>query len=180
MAFWQKRWLVYLFVAFLVVDTVLLVWLKLLSPSLKLKGESVKHVKESQKAKIGFFYPFKNSDTAHFVSPGYFKKNAGGGATAIGILESIFKKGNEIVASFRFGDERQSPRMDFVVALIKPKTKLHFYRSKTQDLFPVSKNIQYQQIEPEEITSVLHSYINQPFRLSLKEPYSEDEILKQG
>lgn len=180
MVFWQKRWLVCLFVVFLVVDIVLLVWLKLISPSSKLEYKSGKPAKETQKAEIGFFKPFKNSENTRFVLPGYFSKNDEGGAITIGILESITQKGNKIVANFRFGNERQSPRMDFVVGLIKPKTKLHFYRSKIQDLFPVSENTLYQQIEPEEITSVLHSYINQPFRLSLKEPYSEDEILKQG
>lgn len=176
MVFNQKKWLWFLFTFFLFVNIVLLVWLKLTSSSSPNNNPPVKPAKKILSSEV-FFLPSGN-DKSSFVGPGYFIKNMEGGAVVVGILESVNQKGNEIIANFSFGNQKKPLKMDFVVGLIEPKTVLHLSYSKTQDLFPISKNFQIQQIEPKEIVFVLRTYIGKPFRLSLSQPYSEEEIRK--
>lgn len=175
-----KRRLLVLLVSFLIIDIGLFIWLRAISFSLKSEKAQLGNKKEKQRQEKVFMDSFNDEGKTNIILPGYFKKNPVSGAIAVGILETVAKKGDEVVANFRFGEGDGALKIGFVVGLIKPKTKLHFYRSKSRELTPFSSDTSYQQIEPEQVVSVLQPYIGKPFRLSLKEPYNEEEILQQG
>lgn len=174
-----KKLLIIIFITLLIVDIGLLIWLKTMSPLSPAESQLTKlqQKQENQKEKEGFVYQVGEEKPITLL-PGYFHKNPEKGATAVGILESVAQEENEVVARFKFGRKKEALKIDFVIGLFEPRTKLHFYRSKTREFLPLSAQTRYQQIEPEKIVTVLQSYVGQVFRLSLEEPYPEEEVFR--